>query len=252
MNDFGKPAEAITEIDGIKVAGVKPGFVYYTFRFEGSKYTQGEVFSGFGDPTRYGYDFGAALYTNLTEEYRLPETRARWWALSEIKISIPNAKVEDLVSLLMGLVLRLSIVTRDEVEVDLFTVPLFSLVSTEGIGLERHNYRGGVNTFTREMLQTTPIPVAYPIRCELVIGKDLEVESEINILLYANVIYFFALPDKRVAAAVEPEAMAGPTGIRFATDVVKKINRLVDSGTVSSKSEFVREAVDAALDRIGG
>ena len=255
MNDIIKPAHAITEIEGVKVAGAAPGFVYYMIRFRGGLHPEGAVFPGFGDPADYGYSLGAALYTNIVEEYRLPEMGARWWALSEVKVSVPNAPVEVLVNLLTGLVLRLSVLPTggdDHEKIDLIKAPLFSFASKEGIGLEAHNYKGGLNTFAREMLQTTPIPVAYPIRLELIAGRELDVEVVTDLLIYANVVYFYAVADKRVAAAVEPEAMAGPTGIRFPVDVVQKINKLVESGTVSSKSEFVRGAVVEALNRIGG
>ena len=254
MNDLIYSAESITHVEGVKIEATRKDFIYYTIRFQGGSIPEGSIFQGFGDPDVYGYALGAPLYTNIVVENRIPDASARWWALTELRISLPGAKVQDVVSLITSMVFTLSVLkTGDDPEnpVNLLIAPLLSLPSDEGIGLERHNYTPGANTFKREMLQTMPIPGAYYIGCKLSAGKALLLEGPVDLYVVAHVAYFYAARDKRTERE-PPKAMSAPSGVRFSTEAVDQINALVESGAVSSKSEFIRTAVDEALERQGG
>jgi len=250
---FSNPEESIREIGGVKIISTRRDVIYYMIRFAGGSIPEGSYFPGFGDPHVYGYDLGAPLYTNILTENRVPDSGARWWALSEPRISFPGIRVDDLVPLITSLVFKVWIAPGGGGgdRLDLFKAPLLSLRSVEGVGLERINYVPGANTFAREVLHTKPIPSVYPVGCELRAGKDFLLEEAVDGYVVLEVIYFYARKDKR--AAREPaKAMSGPSGVRFAVEVMDQINQLVDSGAVSSKSEYIRNAVDEALVRDGG
>jgi len=244
-------AESINVIEGVRIEKTRRDVIYYTIRFKCGSISQGSNFQGFGDPFSYHYALGAPLYTNIVVMNRVPDTTARWWALGELRVSLPGASVEDVMALITSLVFRFSIVRPAGNNVDLYKAPLMSLPSDEGMGLARHNFDPATNTFQRAMLHTQPIPSALPIGFELTAGKELTLENAVDLYVMAHVIYFYPFRDKRTEKE-PPKSMSAPSGVRFTTDVLDRIKALVDSGAFSSKSHFVRNAVDEALQREGG
>lgn len=249
-------AESITkEIEGVKIAGARRDLIYYTIRFLGGSISEGATFHGFCDPAGYGYALGEPLYTNILEANRVPDTAARWWALGEVRISVPGAKVEDALALITSFVLNLSVLRleserpHDRDRLDLLKAPLLSLPCDEGIGLPGRG--ASTESLFSNILHTQPIPCAFPISCELTAGKNLLLDRAVDLYITAYVIYFYPARDKR-AGRKSRKSMSAPSGVRFSAAVNKQIDGLVESRAVSSKSEFVRNAVDEALQRRGG
>lgn len=243
------------EIEGEKIESTRRDVIYYMIRFEGGSFAKAAAFRGFGDPQVYGYTLGELLYTNIVQAYRIPDPSARWWAVEEVRISVPGAKIEDVRALTTSLVFNLSVfevggkghlqILR---EVDLFNAPLLSLPSEEGIA-----FAGARSEYVRREaspLQLEPIPGGYSVKCELTAGKELLLSGTVNLYIVAHVIYFYVARDKRTER--EPAKATSAAGVRLSVDVVDQINALVTAGEVKSKSEFIRNAVDLALQLRGG
>jgi len=237
------------EIEGDKIEGTRRDVIYYMIRFEAGSMKKGEVLRGFGDPKFYGYTLGELLYTNIVEEYRIPDPLARWWALEEVRISVPGAKIEDVRALTTSLVFNLSVFEVGGKEVDLLKAPLLSLPSEEGIALSLARS----DTYLRREpipLKLEPIPGRFGVKCELTAGKELLLSGTVNLYIVAHVLYFYVARDKRTER--EPAKATSAAGVRLRVEVVDQINKLVESGQVKSKSEFIRNAVDLALELRGG
>ena len=235
------------EIEGDKIESTRRDVMYYMIRFEGGSITKGEVFRGFKDPKVYGYTLGELLYTNIVQAYTIPDPSARWWAVEEVRISVPGAGAEDVMALTTSFVFNLNVFEVGGGEVDLFKAPLLSLPSEEGIAL------GGARSeyVRREAspLQLEPIPARFGVKCELTAGKELVLSGTVNLYVIAHVLYFYVARDKRTER--EPAKATSAAGVRLSVEVIDQINKLVESGQVRSKSEFIRNAVDLAL-RGGG
>ena len=261
MNGLNYSAESIKEIEGVKIAGTRRDLIYYMIRFPAGSIKDGVRFPGFGDPEEYGYALGATLYTNILKANRVPDTAARWWALSDIRVSRPGANVKDTVTLITSFVFNFSVLrleserAHDRDRVDLFTAPLLRWPCDEGMGMMVEQGAGrGVfagNTAPRQLLYVKPIPCAFPIRCELTAGRELSLDEPVDLYVVAHVIYFYPARDKRTERKSR-SGMSAPSAVRFSAEVIEQIDGLVESGAVSSKSEFVRNAVDQALERRGG
>ena len=130
----------------------------------------------------------------------------------------------------------------------MFKAPLLSLPSEEGIALA-----GARSEYVRREaspLQIEPIPARFGVKCELTAGKDLLLSGTVNLYIVAHVIYFYVARDKRTER--EPAKATSAAGVRLSVEVVDQINKLVESGVVKSKSEFIRNAVDRDLALRGG
>lgn len=247
MNNFNYSAES-KEIEGDKIESTRRDVIYYMIRFQGGSISKGEVFRGFKDPKVYGYTLGELLYTNIYEAYRIPDPSARWWAVEEVRISVPAAGVEDVMALTASFVFNLSVFEVGGNEVDLFKAPLLSLPSEEGIA-----FAGARSEYVRREaspLQIEPIPSRFGVKCELTAGKELLLSGTVNLYVIAHVIYFYVARDKRTER--EPAKATSAAGVRLTLEVVDQINKLVESGQVKSKSEFIRNAVDRDLALRGG
>jgi len=250
MSNFDYSAE-FKEIEGDKIESTRRDVMYYMIRFECGSISKGEVFPGFGDPKRYGYTLGELLYTNIVAAYCIPDPAARWWAVEEVRISVPGAGVEDVMALTTSFVFNLNVFENwarpGGGEVDLFKAPLLSLPSEEGMALA-----GARSEYVRREaspLQLEPIPARFGVKCELTAGKELLLSGTVNLYVIAHVLYFYVARDKRTER--EPAKPTSTAGVRLSVDVIDQINKLVESGQVRSKSEFIRNAVDLAL-RGGG
>lgn len=251
-------------IGGVKIESERRDIIYYMIHLPvaahdcwvdhvGASIPEGASYEGFGDPAAYGYTLGGSLYTNITEANRVPDTGARWWALNEIRISTPGVEVSDLLAIIRSCVFTLWTQRGPyQDRENLLIAPMLSLPSDEGLSLLSLGTQRAVKTAAPEILNTRLINAALHVGCLIRAGRAFEIKRPVDLYVVAHVVYFYAERDKRTENKRPPEAMSGPSGVRFSTAVVEQINALVKSGLVSSKSAFIREAVDAALLSQGG